>query len=442
MPFIPHTSEEKQQMLAEIGLAREDLFGDIPDSLKADSFQIPEGLSEQQVHAHLRQLSMQNGTCLPCFIGGGIYDHYQPAAADAIISRSEFYTAYTPYQPERSQGTLQAIYEYQSAICRLSGLDVSNASLYDGGTALFEAALTAMRVTRRKKIIVDSSVNALWRNMLATYTANLDAEVVTVEHKDGRANRSAIAAAVDKNTAAVLCQNPSFFGCLDDLSDIGEIAHAAKALLVVGTYPIALGIIKTPGEMAADIAVGEGQCMGLPMAFGGPHLGFIAATEQCMRKMPGRMAGRTLDADGKEGFVLTLQAREQHIRREKATSNICTNHGLCALAVTVNLSLLGRTGFEQTARLCLARAEYLKKAVADLDAFELVFEGPTFNEFAVRYKKGKAAQALAQLQNDGFLAGVDLGPFDPARDDTFLVAVTECRTRKDLDRFIAALEGL
>ncbi|MFP4354108.1 MAG: aminomethyl-transferring glycine dehydrogenase subunit GcvPA [Phycisphaerae bacterium] len=439
MPFIPHTSEEKQQMLAEIGLAREDLFGDIPDSLKADSFQIPEGLSEQQVHAHLRQLSMQNGTCLPCFIGGGIYDHYQPAAADAIISRSEFYTAYTPYQPERSQGTLQAIYEYQSAICRLSGLDVSNASLYDGGTALFEAALTAMRVTRRKKIIVDSSVNALWRNMLATYTANLDAEVVTVEHKDGRANRSAIAAAVDKNTAAVLCQNPSFFGCLDDLSDIGEIAHAAKALLVVGTYPIALGIIKTPGEMAADIAVGEGQCMGLPMAFGGPHLGFIAATEQCMRKMPGRMAGRTLDADGKEGFVLTLQAREQHIRREKATSNICTNQGLCALTAVVYLSLLGKQGLVELARLNADLGAYAAEKLTAGKA-SLKFPNATiFNEFVLQLP-ARADEVAAALLKKGIAGGIPLGTYYQDMDDCLLVAVTESRTAGEIDTYAAALE--
>ncbi len=441
MPFVPHTLEDKQRMLAEIGLGSEDLFGDIPGPLRARSFDLPDGCSEQQVAARLRALSMQNGTCLPCFLGGGIYDHYSPAAVDAILTRSEFYTAYTPYQPERSQGTLQAIYEYQSAICRLTGLDVSNASLYDGGTALFEAALTAMRVTRRRRIVVDASVNALWREMLATYTANLEAELVTVAHAGGRADRDAIAEAVDDNTAAVLCQNPSFFGCLDDLSDVAETAHSAKALLIVATYPIALGIVKTPGEMGADIAVGEGQCLGLPMAFGGPWLGFMAATKKCMRKMPGRMAGRTVDADGNEGFVLTLQAREQHIRREKATSNICTNQGLCALGAVVYLSLLGKQGLADLARLNADLGAYARQKLT-AGAASLKFpDAPVFNEFVLQLP-AKADAVAGDLLGRGIAAGIPLGRWDPDMDDCLLVAVTESRTAAEIDAYADALEDV
>jgi glycine dehydrogenase subunit 1 len=441
MAFVPHTPEDKQRMLAEIGLGAEDLFGDIPEPLRARSFELPAGLSEQEVAGRLRELSRQNGTCLPCFLGGGVYDHYSPAAVDAILSRSEFYTAYTPYQPERSQGTLQAIYEYQSAICRLTGLEVSNASLYDGGTALFEAALTAMRVTRRSKIVVDTSVNALWREMLATYTANLDAELVTVEHESGRANREAIARAVDDRTAAVLCQNPSFFGCLDDLSDVAETAHAAKALLVTATYPIALGIVKTPGEMGADIAVGEGQCLGLPMAFGGPWLGFMAATKKCMRKMPGRMAGRTVDADGNEGFVLTLQAREQHIRREKATSNICTNQGLCALGAIVYLSLLGKQGLADLARLNADLGAYAAEKLTAGKARLRFPDAPVFNEFVLQLPR-PAGQVAADLLQRGIAAGIPLGRWHGQMGDCLLVAVTESRTAAEIDAYAEALEDV
>jgi glycine dehydrogenase subunit 1 len=426
-------------MLERIGLQREDLFAAIPESLRARSFDLPRGLSEQEVSTVMRDHALSCGTCLPCFLGGGVYDHYQPAGVDALISRSEFYTAYTPYQPEASQGTLQAIYEYQSAMCRLTDLDVSNASLYDGGTAMFEGVLTAMRVTRRSKVIVDTSVNAFYRRMLDTYTASLDAGIVTVEHVDGKANREAIAQALDSETAAVVVSNPSFFGCLDDLTDVADSAHQAGALLVMVSYPTALGLCKTPGQMQADIAVGEAQCLGLPLAFGGPWLGFIAATKKCMRRLPGRIAGKTVDADGKEGFVLTLQAREQHIRREKATSNICTNQGLCALQALLYLSLLGKKGFADLARTCASKAAYAAGKLSNVEGVEMRFpQGSFFNEFVLELPR-EASQVASELLDKGFAAGIPLGDLcDMPK--SLLVAVTEKRSVGEIDALAQALE--
>ncbi len=440
MPYIPHTDEQREQMLARIGLGREELFSTIPPALRAKRFDVPEGLSEQETATVMRDHALSCGTCLPCFLGGGVYDHYQPAAVDALISRSEFYTAYTPYQPEASQGTLQAIYEYQSAMCRLTDLEVSNASLYDGGTALFEGILTAMRVTRRDKVIVDSSVNAFYREMLKTYTASLDAEVVTVEHDSGKANRKAIADALDEKTAAVVVSNPSFLGCLDDLSDVADMAHQAKALLVMVTYPTALGLCKTPGQMQADIAVGEAQCLGLPLAFGGPWLGFIAATKKCMRRMPGRIAGKTVDTQGREGFVLTLQAREQHIRREKATSNICTNQGLCALQALIYLSLLGKQGFADLARTCASKAAYAAEKLSAVEGVSLRYpDASFFNEFVIDLP-APAEKVASLLLSKGFAAGIAMGDFYTDMPNSLLVAVTEKRTRAEMDALAKAME--
>jgi glycine dehydrogenase subunit 1 len=442
MPYIPHTDPQRADMLRQIGMKREDLFADIPESLRASSFDLPEALSEQEVATVMRDHALSCGTCLPCFLGGGAYDHYQPAAVDALISRSEFYTAYTPYQPEASQGTLQAIYEYQSAMCRLTGLEVSNASLYDGGTALFEGILVAMRLKRRSRVVIDSSVNAFYRRMLATYTASLEAEIVTVDCAEGKANRQAIADAVDDKTAAVVVASPTFFGRVDDVSDVADLAHDAGALLICSTYPTALGICKTPGEMNADIAVGEAQCLGLPLAFGGPWLGFITATKKCMRRMPGRMAGKTLDADGKEGFVLTLQAREQHIRREKATSNICTNQGLCALQAVVYLSLLGKTGFKQLAEVCASKAAYAAGKLSKVPGVELRF-GPDgfFNEFVLDLPR-KADEVAGDLLKKGLAGGIPLGRFYPDMPNSLLTAVTERRTKDDIDALAKALEDV
>jgi len=331
MPFIPHTSEQQQEMLATIGLTMDDLFGDIPAELMGGSFDLPGGLSEQEVRNRLADLAGKNHVDLTLFLGGGFYDHFIPSAVYSIISRSEFYTAYTPYQPELAQGTLQAIYEYQSAVCRLTDMEVSNASLYDGGTAMYEAMMMALRITGRNKVIIDDSVNPIYRVMIHSYTRNLQIDLAETHCRNGLANRAEILDTLDDQTAAVIVQNPNFFGCID------------------------VGILKTPGAMGADIVTGEGQSLGMPMSFGGPYLGFMASRKQYVRKMPGRVAGETTDRQDRRAFVLTLQAREQHIRRDKATSNICSNEALCALTALVYLSLLGKEGFKETAGFPLSR---------------------------------------------------------------------------------------
>ncbi|UCE47130.1 MAG: aminomethyl-transferring glycine dehydrogenase subunit GcvPA, partial [Phycisphaerales bacterium] len=384
MPFISNTPEQQKQMLDEIGLTMDDLFGDIPSQLIAEAFGLPRGLSEQETRNRLTELAQKNATHLTCFLGGGFYDHFIPAAVQSIVSRSEFYTAYTPYQPELSQGVLQAIYEYQSMICRLTGLEVSNASLYDGGTALYEAMMMALRITGRNKVIVDDSVNPIYRVMIQSYTQNLRIELDQTHCEDGLANRDHILQLIDDKTAAVIVQNPNFFGCIDDFSDIVEAAHGKGSLLIVSCYPMSLGILKTPAAMGADIVTGEGQSLGIPMSFGGPYLGFMASRKQYVRKMPGRIAGETVDAFGEKAYVLTLQAREQHIRRDKATSNICSNEALCALTALVYLSLLGKEGFKETAQLCADKANYAYKRLTAIPDVEPHFRGKWFfNEFVL-----------------------------------------------------------
>lgn len=440
LPFIPNTDEQRQAMLEAIGISAEDLFADIPKSLRCPPPDIPEGESEQEVFQHLRTLSEQNHTHLSSFLGGGLYDHYIPAAVDAIVSRSEFYTAYTPYQPELSQGTLQAIYEYQSSICRLTGMEVSNASLYDGGTALYEAVMMAMRITRRGKVIVDNCVSPIYRTILESYTKNLGIEYARSAPDNGLPSRSEIARLLDGQTAAVVVQNPTFFGCIDDVSDLAELCHKHGAMLVISCYPISLGLLKTPGEMGADIVTGEGQSLGLPLSFGGPYLGFMATREKHQRKMPGRIAGRTLDRDGREGFVLTLQAREQHIRREKATSNICTNQGLCALTAVAYLSLLGKDGFARLARTCADKAWYAQQKLRDIPGVELYFPRRWyFNEFVLRLPTD-ADRVIRELLQDGVSAGFPLGRYYPEMTDALMVAVTEKRTRREIDYFAHVLE--
>lgn len=453
MRYIPHTKQDIRTMLEKIGVESVDeLFEQIPEPLRfKGSLNLPEPMSEPELMAHLQELAQAapaGGRA--SFLGAGAYCHHVSPTVDQILLRSEFYTAYTPYQPEVSQGTLQAIFEFQTLICRIFGAEIANASMYDGATAMAEAALMARRVTKKDRILVSSAVHPEYVETLRTYLHGLDGgdpqvEMVDIDERTGQTDLAKLDAALGAGAAAVVVGYPNFFGVVDVLDEVAQKAKRAGALTVsVTTEPYAFGLLTPPGLLGADICVGEGQSLGVPPSFGGPGVGLLAICDdrKLVRQMPGRLVGQTVDADKKVGYVLTLSTREQHIRREKATSNICTNHGLCALAVTVNLSLVGRAGFEETARICLARAEYLKRAVADLDAFELVFEGPTFNEFAVRYKKGKAVEALAKLSNDGFLAGVDLGLFDPARDDTFLVAVTECRSRKDIDSLIEAMKAL
>lgn len=442
MSYIPHTELEKKEMLKAIGFKSiDELFKDIPLSLRPKSFNIPQGKSELEVVEYFKLLAAKNATHLTNFVGGGFYDHYIPAAVDALASKPEFYTAYTPYQPECSQGWLQAIYEYQTIICELTGLDVSNASLYDGGTALYEAAMMAVRLTGRKKIIVDSGVSLIYRTMLYTYTSNLSIEFIETPVVHGQSCREDIYKNLDDNTAAVIVQNPNFFGAVDDFSDIVLRVHSKGALAIASVYPVSLGILKSPGEMGFDITTGEGQSLGIPLSFGGPYLGFIAVKKEHMRQMPGRIVGETVDKDGKRGFVLTLQAREQHIRREKATSNICSNEALCALRALIYTSLLGKIGLQELARLNYQKAEFAKSVLDKVPGVKVKRSSPTFNEFTLELPKN-ADEVVSQMINRGFASGFPLGRFYKGLDNYLLVAVTEKRTKEEILNFAKDLEAV
>lgn len=442
MPFISNTAQQQKQMLAEIGLTVDDLFGDIPAAFRTREFDLLPGLGEQEVRNRLTELAEKNATNLTCFLGGGFYDHFIPAAVHSIISRSEFYTAYTPYQPELSQGTLQAIYEYQSMICRLTEMEVANASLYDGGTALYEAMMMALHITGRNRVIIDDSVNPIYRVMIRSYTQNLRIELEQTHCTDGLANRQQILEKIDDKTAAVILQNPNFFGCIDDFSDIASIAHDKSALLIVSCYPISLGILKTPGAMGADIVTGEGQSLGIPLSFGGPYLGFMATRKQYVRKMPGRIVGETTDRFGRRAYVLTLQAREQHIRRDKATSNICSNEALCALTALVYLSLLGQEGLKETAQLCADKASYAYKRLTAIPGVGPHFRGKWFfNEFVLDLPC-EAADVIARLIEKGFAAGFPLSRYYDDMENSILICVTEKRTKQEVGMLAEALESV
>ncbi len=442
MSYVANTPAQQQEMLAACKAASiEELFACIPEELRPKSFDLPTGRSELEVQRYFERVAARNYAHLTTFIGGGIYDHFIPAAVDAITGRSEFYTAYTPYQPEVSQGTLQAIYEYQSDICRLTDMEVANASLYDGGTALCEASQMALHATRRKRIVMDSGINPVYRTMIYTYTANLaiEFEAVTVTH--GQSDRDRLFAALNDDTAAVILQNPNFFGVIDDHSDIVEHCHARGILVIQSVYPVAMSVLKTPGEIGADIVTGEGQSLGIPLGFGGPYLGFMATTKKLVRKMPGRLVGRTVDRNGKESFVLTLQAREQHIRRDKATSNICTNEALCALRAHAYLCLLGPEGLKEVAQLCLAKTRYAKQRFDQIPGVEVMKSSPTFNEFTVRLPID-AMELVNKLIERDIAPGLPLGRFYPGMDNYLLVAVTEKRTKHEIGILAEAVEDM
>ncbi len=424
MSFVSTTPAEQAEMLKTIGLTSTgEFFEHIPEALRVTSWDLPPGESEMAVRARLAQLANRGGEARVCFLGGGYYDHFIPAAVDALASRGEFLTAYTPYQPEAAQGTLQSIYEYQSAICRLTDMDFANASLYDGGTAVFEAATMAVRLTRRRRIVCHASLNPRYRAILATHTANLEVELIDGDDPAG--------------AACVVVQNPGFLGEVHDFTALAERCHEAGALLVLSFYPLSLGLLKTPGAMGADIAVAEGQSLGVPLGFGGPYLGILATRKGHLRRMPGRLAAATEDAQGRRGFVLTLQAREQHIRREKAMSNICSNEALIALRALIYLCLLGKEGLREAAIQCHAKAEYLKQ---QLGFARLLNSGPTFNEFAVRLPR-KAQEVCMTLAKQGYLAGLPLSALGQGEETDLLIAVTEQRTRAQLDAFADAMAG-
>lgn len=444
MPYISNTPEDQQAMLESIGIGSlDELFASIPAELRLQRpLAIPPALTEMELSNHLTALAAKNcpaGSAV-CFLGGGSYDHFIPAIVDYVGARGEFYTSYTPYQPEASQGNLQVFFEYQTLIARLTGMDVSNASLYDGGSAATEAVLMAVTATgRHGRVVTAASVHPEYRQILATYLVNLGIELVTVGTPEGTISPAELAAALTPDTACVLVQHPNFFGCLEEVEALAAAAHAAGALFIVSVDPISLGILKRPGEYGADIVVAEGQSLGSPMSYGGPYLGIMACREQFVRRMPGRIAGETVDRRGKRCFVLTLQTREQHIRREKATSNICTNQGLFALRATVYLAAMGPQGLRETAELCVHKARYAADRLAAGGRFRRMFDRPVFKEFVVRDDRGRVAELIEDAAARGFLAGVPLGAWYPEMKDCFLVSVTERRTRDQIDALAACL---
>ena len=431
-------------MLRAIGAASiEELFEMVPAGLRLGrDLDLPPALGEMELTAQMTELAGRNTPAGQgaCFLGAGSYDHFIPAVVDFVASRSEFSTAYTPYQAEASQGTLQAIFQHQTLVTQLTGMDVSNASLYDGAGAAAEAVLMAVSLTRRAgRVVVAGSVHPEYRQVLATYLANFPTELVTVAAPEGTVSPDEIQAAVDDRTACVLLQHPNFFGCLERVEAAAEIAHAAGALLVVAVDPISLGLLKRPGDCGADIVVAEGQPLGIPMSFGGPYLGMLACREKFLRRMPGRIVGQTLDRRGRRCFVLTLQTREQHIRREKATSNICTDEALMALRASVYLAAMGPKGLRGVAELCLHKARYAAGRLAALEGWHLVFDRPTFKEFVVRRTGGVVEQVVEAAAAEGLFAGVPLAPWYPELADCLLVAVTEKRTKEEIDRLAAVL---
>ncbi|MGH0034875.1 MAG: aminomethyl-transferring glycine dehydrogenase subunit GcvPA [Myxococcota bacterium] len=443
--YIPHTAEEVAGMLEVIGIESiDDLFRSIDPKLRLDRpLELPPALSEQELTAELSAMAARNASSADhdWLLGAGTYAHYSPSVIDAMVSRGEFLTAYTPYQAEMSQGTLQAIFEWQTMMASLTGMDVANASMYDGASATAEAALMAMRVTRRHRVVYSGGLHPHYRAVMHTYLDGLEAEVVEVPvGADGRGGD--LASALDSATACVVIQQPNFFGCIDDLQAIVAAAREAGALVVVSVNEaLSLGLLTSPGEQGADLVCGEAQSFGVPMGFGGPHVGFLAARHKHVRQLPGRLAGQTEDEDGRRGFVLTLSTREQHIRRERATSNICTNQGLCLLMATIYLSLMGPHGLRRLAEINLAKAEYAKQWVRATPGLALAYDGtPTFNEFVVRVPDSGGA-ALERARAAGAVGGLDLEAFAPELAPAVLVCTTELTSRAAIDRTLAALAG-
>ncbi len=449
MRYLPHTPDEITTMLQAIGVPSiDDLFSPIPEGVRFKGpLAIEPALDESRLMDHLTALANKNTAATTLsFLGAGAYDHHVPPVVDQLLLRGEFYTAYTPYQAEVAQGTLQAIFEFQTMCCELFGMPVANASMYDGASAAAEAVLMARRLTKRTHVLVSDGVHPEYHETIRTYVRGLPggaSEIEIVPHgKTGTADLDALKRLLRDDTACIVVGYPNFFGCVGDLQAIADLAHAKGALLVTATAETyALALVEPPGAAGADIAVGEGQPLGLPPQNGGPGCGLFACRDsrEFLQNIPGRLCGETVDKNGLRGYVLTLATREQHIRRDRATSNICTNHALCALAITIRASLLGKQGFVEVAKQCLAKAEYLKAELVKSGAWELPFAAPTFNEFVVRSKKGPAKAAVAAAQKQGVLAGVDLTRWYPQNDRDLLVCVTERHAREDLDRLVSVL---
>jgi len=444
MRYIPNTDADRQAMLGAMGLTSiEELFSGIPSDLRlAGSLDIPKALSEQDMLRHMRALANHNANVedYAAFLGAGAYHHFIPSIVSVLTSRGEFMTAYTPYQPEMAQGTLQALYEYQTLICQLTDLEVANASLYDGSTGVAEAVLMARRLTQRDDVLISDAVHPEYRDVLQTYLQNLGMRVHSVGVEDsGQTSLQRVREGLSSRIACVVVQSPNFFGVIEDLTGFAEAIHQEKALLIQAVAePVSLGLLKPPGAWGADITVGEGQAFGNALSYGGPYLGFFATRDQFVRQMPGRLAGETIDSEGRRGFVLTLSTREQHIRREKATSNICTNEGLCALAATIHLCTLGKEGLRRLAELNLRRATYARQQLASIPGCRVPFTGPTFNEFVLETPK-PASALIRQLSQQRLIPGIDLGRFYPERSHQLLICVTEMNPREDIDRLCTAL---
>jgi glycine dehydrogenase subunit 1 len=445
MHYHPLTAEDRRQMLQTIGARHfEDLLKGIPKELRVKDISLPEATSEVELRRELEEIGQSNRSTKNTlsFLGGGSYEHFIPAALPQLLSRNEFYTAYTPYQPEASQGSLQTIFEYQSLIAELTSLEVSNASHYDGATSLAEAGLLALRHTGKRKLLAARSVHPHYRQVLRTYVEAADFSLEEFGfRRDGKFEREEFDGLLKEEVGAVVFQMPNFLGVVEDLEKVAEKVHAQGALLIIVSNPLSLGVLRPPGEWGADLAVGEGQVLGIPTGFGGPYLGFFAATRELVRKIPGRLAGMTIDREGRRAFVLTLQAREQHIRRERASSNICTNEALCALAACIYLTLFGKEGIRELGELNLDRAHYLREEIGRLKGFRVDPSTPIFNEFAV-FSEKSYAEIESRLVPQGILPGIDLSPFYPEMKGSFLVCATETKTKEDLDRFVQALGGI
>src|SRR5687768_15758775 len=440
--YIANTPAEQKQMLQTIGAGSiEELLVRVPAKARMSRpLALPPALAETDLIRHMSAMAARNADAesFSCFQGAGAYDHYVPSPINHLTSRGEFFTAYTPYQPEASQGTLRTIYEYQTMIAELTGMDVANASIYDGASSLAEAALMAHSVTGRTEVVLARGVNPLYRRVVATYCEGPGIRVRDVPAPDGVLDIEAARKLVGGKTAALVVQSPNFYGCLEDVAAAAEIAHAAGALLVVVSDPVNLGVLQAPGRLGADIVVGDGQGLGVPMSFGGPNLGVFAAKSDLVRRMPGRLVGATVDRDGARGFVLTLQTREQHIRRAKATSNICTNVALCALMATIYLATLGKQGLARVGELSTAKAHYTAEQLTRIPGVSLRFAQPFFKEFVLRLPKSPAT-IVAKLAKRRILPGVPLKTYDKTLADSLLVAVTEQRTKDEIDAYASAL---
>lgn len=444
MRYIPNSPDERADMLRQIGVATTDnLFDSIPEALRLrDPLNVPAAMSEIELLKQFQEMGARNQAAQRIsFLGGGAYSHYIPTIVDHLISRSEFFTAYTPYQPEISQGTLQAIFEFQTLVCQLTGMEVANASMYDGSTAMAEAVLMAERVTKRTKVIASAAIHPQYLAVAHTYVQHAGIELQqSLYCTESGTTLPESLSAIDDKTAAVVVQSPNFFGCIEDLQALTEKAHAHGALLIVAvTEAMSFGLLRSPGACGADIVVAEGQSFGVPMSFGGPYVGLFATRDKYARQIPGRLVGEAYDKNGRRGFVLTLATREQHIRREKATSNICTNEGLIALAATIYLETMGRRGVQEAARQCAQKAHYAAREISKIEGFSLPFSAPFFNEFVVRAPV-EASPLLDKLAREkGIDGGIALSRFDSDRPNDFLVCATETNTRDDIDALVQGL---